>query len=182
MTHDNEPTPERLRHAGDDVEDFITDTNKRTRRIQDTLDMLASRRKITGDQYTAGRELYDDWYKSGLAASGVVDPARIVVDGGKFEFMTDVAIDALGRFAKAIKHVKDVHAHALTNIVLIGVSLAEYAWKYEGYTDVENAKIAATTRLRAALTELDYFYYGHRKTKRGSSHAPDYRPTIPEPS
>lgn len=82
------PTPERLARAGKDVEPVNTepDTNpnyKNTVRLLDgsILDTLASRGVITGDQYGAGSQFYSDWYYSGLANSGVIDPCRVVVDG-----------------------------------------------------------------------------------------------------
>ena len=178
MTDDAGPTKERLRKAGDEVEDFITDTGKRTKRMQDVLDMLASRRVITGDQYTAGRQLYEDWYQAGLAASGVIDPAKEVVDGGRMDNLTDRVLDATGRFTKALVAVGKIHSNALINIVLMGEALVEYGWRMDHYKDTERAKLAAIIRLKAALSELDNHYYGQRRTKSGASHIADYRPVI----
>lgn len=182
-----EPTRERLK-KGDDIADVVIEMGEgeqkervATRRAQDTLDMLVSRGVITGDQFAAGRQLYADWYQAGFAASGVIDPAKEVVDGGKVDLLNDSILDAASRFINAIKYLRDDedHRHVLINVVLMEESLAEYGWRVDGFRDVERAKLAAQMRLKLALTKLDYHYYGKRRTKGGSSHAKDYRPAIP---
>jgi len=180
----DEPTKERLRKAGEAFEDFITDTGARTKRMLDgsVLDKLVSRRSITGDQYTAGAQLYKDWYLAGFASSGVIDPGAVVVDGGKADMVNDRTLDAAGRFAKAILAIGKVHSHPLINIILLEEPMVQYGWKRHGYKNDDYAKLAAIVDLRSALTALDLYYYGHKKTKGGSSHAADYRPSISKPS
>lgn len=179
-----EPTKERLRKAGDEIEDFITDTGKRTHRLLDgsVLDNLASRKVITGDQYTAGVQLYQDWYLAGFASSGVIDPSKAVVDGGIPAGANDRVLDAAGRFAKALIAVGKVHSHPLIDIILLEQPLNEYGQKRFGIKDEKDARLKAITALQLALEQLDFHYYGQRKTKGGHSHAADYRPQIQEAS
>jgi hypothetical protein len=177
----NEPTPERLAKAGEEgFEDFITDTSRRTKRMLDgsVLDMLASRRSISGDQYTAGMQLFEDWYGAGFAASGVIDPTNDVVDGGQVDHVTDHVLDCAGRFAKALMAVGKVHSGVLVDVVLLEVPLAVFGAKRHGYKDRKDASLAAVVSLRDALTALDHHYHGLRKTRSRSTHTDDYRPTI----
>lgn len=184
MIDDTGPTKERLRKAGDEIEDFVTDTGKLTRRMLDgsVLDNLASRKVITGDQYTAGVQLYEDWYLARFASSGVIDPSKDVVDGGMIAGANDRVLDAAGRFAKALIAVGKVHSHPLINIILIEESLTIYGQKRFSIKDEKDARLKAITALQLALEQLDFHYYGHRHTKGGHSHAPDYRPSIQEAS
>ena len=150
-------TPERLAKAGADIEDFIADTGARTKRMLDgsVLDMLASRRSISGDQYAAGCRLYADWYHAGLASSGVIDPARVVVDGGQSAGANDRILDAAGRFKKALLAVGKVHSHPLVNIVLLAQRLEDYGRNRYGVTDAKDARLKAiTTSMRHAKDHL----------------------------
>lgn len=176
-------TPERLKLAGKDgFEEFVTETGARTKRMLDgsVLDNLASRKAITGDQYAAGAQLYQDWYLAGFASSGVIDPSKDIVDGGVIAGANDRLLDAAGRFAKALIAVGKVHSHPLINIILIEQPLNEYGLKRFAIKDEKDARLKAITALQLALEQLDYHYYGQRKTKGGSSHVADYRPSIQE--
>lgn len=177
-------TPERLAKAGADTEDFITATGRRTKRLLDgsVLDMLASRRSITGDQYAAGARLYSDWYHAGLASSGVIDPSKVVVDGGKPPGVDERMLDAAGSFAKALIGVGKIHSHVLVNILLLEEPMVQYGWRRHGYKSDDYAKLAAIVDLRSALAALDLHYYGLKRPKGGRSHAADYRPVIPNAS
>lgn len=173
-------TPERLAKAGADIEDFIADTGARTKRMLDgsVLDMLASRRSISGDQYAAGCRLYADWYHAGLASSGVIDPARVVVDGGQSAGANDRILDAAGRFKKALLAVGKVHSHPLVNIVLLAQRLEDYGRARYGLADGKDSRLKAITTLQDALTSLDHHYYGQRHTGTKASHLDDYKPGI----
>lgn len=191
MTDDTGPTKERLRKARDEWERNVIEigegeskVSSLTYRMLDgsVLDNLASRKVITGDQYTAGVQLYQDWYLAGFASSGVIDPSKDVVDGGVVASANDRVLDAAGRFAKALLAVGKVHSHPLINIILIEQPLNEYGMKRFAIKDEKDARLKAITSLQLALEQLDYHYYGQRKTKGGSSHVADYRPSIQEAS
>ena len=189
MTDDTGPTKERLRKARDEWERNVIEigegeskVSSLTYRMLDgsVLDNLASRKVITGDQYTAGVQLYQDWYLAGFASSGVIDPSRDVVDGGVIAGANDRVLDAAGRFAKALLAVGKVHSHPLINIILIEQPLNEYGLRRFSIKDEKDARLKAITALQLALEQLDYHYYGQRKTRGGSSHVADYRPSIQE--
>lgn len=184
-------TPDRLKKAGDEWERNVIEMGEGENKVSSltyrmldgsVLDNLASRKVITGDQYTAGVQLYQDWYLAGFASSGVIDPSKDVVDGGVIAGANDRVLDAAGRFAKALIAVGKVHSHPLINIILIEQPLNEYGLRRFAIKDEKDARLKAITALQLALEQLDYHYYGQRKTRSGSSHLDDYRPNIPSAS
>lgn len=185
MRFDNkngEPTPERLAKAGNAIETFTPDrsVNFKALRMLDgsVLDLLAGRGVISGDQYTAGAQFYEDWYYSGLACSGVVDPGRVQVDCGGSSWESDVRLDAATRWRKAVQHIGPVHGYVATCLVLNGETLESLGQRRYGYKDLKNARLAATTALKDALTSLDLHYHGTRRGGTRQSHRQDYRPYI----
>ncbi len=175
-------TQERLAKAGENVEDFITDTGRRTKRLLDgsVLDLLLNRGSITGDMYAAGLRYYRDWYESGLAASGTVDLSNERVDGGQRVLEPGRQLDALTRWKRANIAVGDMHRRALICLVLLGEDLEHYGRRTSNRVSSKDAKIAAITALQLALQQLDQSYYGKRKPRTASAHSHDYRPIITE--
>lgn len=177
------PTPERLAKAGEDVDEITPDRSENLRVVRmldgNVLDRLLTRGVINGDQYSAGVKFYQDWYKSGLAASGVVDPGRVIVDGGLREHFSDHKMEAAGRLSQAILGIGRVHSLVLIDVLLLEKSLEEYGRRRYGSTSPKIAKRDATVALIDALTSLDYHYYGVRQAKTRSSHVEGYRPEIP---
>lgn len=176
------PTPERLAKANGEFEEFTADQTEHWRAIRmldnHVLEFLQSRRIISGDQYCAGAQFYDDWYKAGMAASGVIDPGRVIVDGGKVDLISDVKLEALGQWTKAVQAVGKVHSGVLIDILLVEETLLDWGRRRFGYKNEKQAKQAATTAIKLALEALDYYYHGQRKQRIRSAHAPDYRPEI----
>lgn len=174
------PTPERLRMAGEGVDEFVTDTGRRTVRLMDgsVLDQLEKARVISGDQYNAGCQIYADWYFSGLAFSGVIDPGKEVVDGGNKDPTNERQMASLTGYARAIQHLGLVHSHVVTNVVLLEVSREEYAARRWGQRSPKLGRLATNTALIGALEELDTFYYGRRDNRMRQSAVDDYRPVI----
>ena len=176
------PTPERLAMAGDAVKVFTPEENENWRAIRlldnHILEQLQSRGVISGDQYAAGAQFYGDWFLSGLANSGVIDPGRVVVDGGKMDHLNDVKLSALTRWQKAVQAVGLIHSRVLTDVLLSEERLEAYGLRRFGQKNPKLARLAAQTALKLALEQLDYHYHGQRKTPMRSAHAPDYRPTI----
>jgi hypothetical protein len=176
------PTLERLRMAGDAIEAYAPEqnTNWRAVRLLDNhvLEGMRSRRAISGDQYNAGMRFYSDWYLSGQANSGVIDPGRIIVDGGKIDHMSDIKLAAATRYERTIRALGLIVSHVLTCVILIEESLDSYGTRVCGFKNPKQAKFAAAERLKQSLSALDYYYYGRRETKVRSAHATDYRPDI----
>lgn len=177
------PTPERLRKAGPQVEDFIGRSGRLTKRMLDgdVLELLNGRGSITGDQYVAGKTFYQDWYQSGLAASGVVDVAREVVDGGTHKPVSEHQLDALFRWKRAVQAIGIIHSKPIICLVLLDEPLADYGRRVFRRQHEKPATIAAITALQLGLQALDHHYHGQRRTPTRSSHEPDYRPTILPP-
>lgn len=179
------PTRERLARAGDDVEVVIIDDKEEGRTVAtlrmldgSVLDMLLSRGTITGDQYHAGAGFYQDWYLSGLAASGVIDPTRVVVDGSGRTLTTDRQLDAMTRYKDAVKALGITHGLVMQSIVLLEETLEAFGRRRYGYAKAKLAKTASITALRNALDELDLHYHGKRERRLRHGHTTDYRPAI----
>lgn len=177
------PTPERLRMAGENVEPFNADIDGHkhytTLRLTDNsrLDGMLRAGEITGDQYNAGDTFYRDWYLSGMAASGVIDPTKDRVDCSVGEFMTDRKIDALGRLDKVMKRMDRVSLRPVFEIVIFGMSFWFYGRKYGKKKNRSRAAEWAKGEVKRALSGLAYIYYGPRKSGIQASHVEDYRPT-----
>ena len=176
---DDVATPERLAKAGDDVEDFVTDTGRKTKRVNAVLDSLRAKRAITDDQYNAGNQIDADFHLAGRSGPGAIDPSRDVVDGGKKYDMADYRLDAEDRFKDAIKQLSQGHLECITNVVLLQIeTLADFGSRVHRYKDRKDASVAGASTLRDALSVLDFYYYGRRSTRTQSAHSPDYRPSI----
>lgn len=169
--------------AKDATEPFVTDSGRRTVRLMDgsVLDQLEKAKVISGDQYNAGCQIYSDWYFSGLAFSGVIDPGKEVVDGGNKDPTNERQMASLTRYAHAIRRIGLVHSHVVTNVILLEVGREEYALRRWGHRSPKLARLATNTALIGALQELEVFYYGRRETGTRMAAAEDYRPTILAP-
>lgn len=176
------PTPERLRMAGDQVEAFTPDENENWRAVRlldkHVLESMRSRGAISGDQYNAGMRFFSDWYLAGLSNSGVIDPGRVIVDGGKIDHMNDIKLAALTRHHRAIQALGLIVSHVLTCVLLVEEDLESYGQRVCGQRNPKLARLAAAERLKQSLSALDYYYYGQRKTNVRAAHAADYRPAI----
>jgi len=184
----DEPTKERLRHAGDDVErrtitvpvgDVLVTTENVV--IQDVLGRLfakSAKHPIDGDSYAAGRQWQHDWDQSGAGKISAVDTSRDVVQGGQFKDMTAKAIDAYSRYKKARKAVGHDLSHVLFHILLMDEEPSEYGRKWLWHTNPKLAGVEAKAVLRVALKRLAFVYYGETKPVMASHHEPGYRPQI----
>lgn len=168
--------------AGEAVEVFTPEENENWRAIRlldrHVLEQLQSRGVISGDQYAAGAQFYADWYLSGLHSSGVIDPGRVVVDGGKTDHLNDMKLAALNRHHKAIQALGLIHSQVLTAVLLTEETLESYGMRRWGQKNPKLARLSATVSLKGALEQLDYYYHGQRRTPMRTAHTPDYRPTI----
>jgi hypothetical protein len=175
------PTLERLAKAKGQHEDFITDSGRRTKRLLDgdVLEVLNSRGSITGDQYVAGKTFYQDWYEAGMAASGVIDPARVVVDGGTHKPVSDRQLDALWRWKRAVQGIGFIHSKPAICLVLLDEPLLDYGRRVFKRQQEKQATVAAITALQLSLQALDYHYHGQRRTGTRTFHGPDAEVGIP---
>lgn len=179
------PTPERLAKAGEDVEEFTADKSENWRAIRmldkHPLENWLKRGKIDADQYAAGMKFRGDWEQSGQANSGVIDPGRVIVDGGQVDYVNDLSLDAQERFKNAVQAVGLVNSMVLTDAILLEtLTVEEIGRKYRRYKNEKQAIQSGQDLIWSALKALDYHYYGKRTDKRATrhSHAPDYRPGI----
>jgi hypothetical protein len=176
------PTPERLAKAGEQVEAFTAGENVHHQAIRmldgHPLERLASRGVITGDQYHAGTRFYGDWYYSGLAASGVIDPAREVVDGGVIMHESDRKLAAMTAYKRAVQAIGVIHSTVITDLVLLEQPVEDWGRRWFGQKAPKLAKAQAHAALILALTALDHHYYGQRQNRAHVSHVDGYRPGI----
>lgn len=178
--NEGDPTPERMKQAGEGMEPRRTETNAIAYRATDCdiLNHLASRKVIDGDQLVCGERYFRDWYRAGLAASGVVDPGRVIVDGGNSDQVADAKLDALSAWAKATKAVGPTLAHPLTNMVLLQETATVYAMRYLGKRDPKDMRLAAYIALGLALDALVLHYLGPRRRKPSHGMMSGARPGI----
>lgn len=177
------PTPQRRAMAGEDEIEIVTPDqshNWRAVRMLDghVLEYLRNRKAINADHYEAGHRFYSDWYHAGLAASGVIDPGRVIVDGGNHDAMQDRKLTALNAWQKAVQGVGLIHSTILSDILLVEERLESWGRRRRGQNNPKLARHAAITALVLALEALDLFYYPPRRDKVRAAHAPDYKPII----
>ena len=177
------PTPERLAKAGRQVEPVASETGFKTLRMLDgsvlealaTLGQKAPRKGITGDQYYAGCRYYADHYLAGLQASGVIDPGRVVVDGGgRDENREERRLSAMSRFNAALRAIDRYSRDILSDVVLRDMPLNEYAERFRSFPLARERRAIALQRLRDALDQLDAHYNLPRRERVRTAHAPDY--------
>lgn len=177
-----------MRQAGGAVSEYTTDTGRKTPRFEDCdiLNHLASRGVISTDQQSCGVRYYRDWYESGLAASGVIDPGAVVVDGGNREPAVVHRMEALHNWAAAARGIGPVLSHPLVNMVLLDMPATVYAMQFLGQQDPKNARLASQTVLKISLDALVLHYLGPRRTRtrylRGDDAVPENRPELREAS
>jgi len=164
------PTRERLRMAAEDeieIVSAIENEHWQAVRLLDNhpLEYLRRRECITGDQYSAGQQFYSDWYFGGLAASGVIDPGRVIVDGGQIEPAGDRRLFALSRWQKAVRQVGKVHSTTLIDLILTEQKLHAWGARRFNQANRERARQAAITALVLALEQLDVHYHGNRRNQ-----------------
>jgi hypothetical protein len=177
------PTRERLAKALEDQIEIVTpDESEHWRAIRmldaNALEYLRARQCITGGQYEAGHRFYSDWYHAGLAASGVIDPGRVIVDGGNRDAVAERRLEALHAWQRAVQGVGLIHSTILSDILLSEERLESWGRRRRGQNNPKLARHAAITALSLALEALELYYYPPRLDRTRASHAPDYRPTI----
>lgn len=163
------PTPERLaRSIGDDGRPMIAEIevgsdniNWRAYRLNDApLGRLrfAAKPKITGEQYAAGESYYGVVYYAGMMASGVIDPSRVIVDGGQHKHIPDRLIAAKARYEKVIKRMDFPVWHIVDAVVVQETRLSDYAERFRQFNERRIRQAVALDRLQRGLDWLaDHF-------------------------
>lgn len=181
------PTLERLRQAartaGKDAVKHFADAGVSVTRVLDgdVLELLLSRGVIDQEEYTCGQEFYRHWYKSGLAASGVIDPARLRVDGGNPDRQNEVTLFHLNRWQGMVRGLGHIHSQVLCNCVLTGESLTAFGLRHCGTTSKRMARDRAQERLKMALKQLVLNELGDKRSRMRSGMAEGAKPVIQPP-
>ncbi len=181
------PTSERLKMAGDAAEFIVRDdVDEDGRKLPITtyrmldgsiLDLLTKRQQIGGAEYHAGVRFYSDWYLSGLANSGVIDPSKDIVDNSGRASQSDAKLAAMTRYHKAVKALCTAHGMVMQCCVLAEEPLESYGRRIYRQGSSKPARLAATTALKDALCALDEHYNGKRHHRMSSVSSEGYRPT-----
>jgi hypothetical protein len=159
------PTPERLAHAvGDDGKPMVQEVhfgrdnvNWRAFRLDDApLGRLLNckRPKITIDQFNAGEIYHGMVYYAGMMASGVMDPSRVVVDGGRHKHIPDRLIAAKARYEIIIKRMPHEFHHIVDAVVVQEIPLAECAERFRRVRERRTRQAIALDRLCMGLDWL----------------------------
>jgi hypothetical protein len=177
------PTRERLAKALEDQIEIVTpDESEHWRAIRmldgHVLEYLRSRECIDQGQYSAGYRFYRDWYDAGLAASGVIDPGRVIVDNGNAGSSGEHRLAALTSWQRAVRAVGLIHSTILVDLLLTEERLEDWGRRRRRQNNAKLARQAAITAISLALEALDHHYHPPRRDRTRASHAPDYRPTI----
>lgn len=193
------PTPERLRRAiGDDGKPVVSEVdlgenvNWKAFRLNDApLGRLlhCKHPKITVDQFNAGEAYHAVVYYTGMMASGVVDPSRVVVDGGQHKHIPDRLIAAKARYERIIKGTAkrafhdrmpyELH-HIVDAVVVQEIPLGEYAERFQRIKERRSRQAVALDRLHMGLDWLVSHFDIGRKPVRMQAHVGE-RPEIQPP-
>lgn len=182
------PTPERLARAiGEDGKPMISEIelgsdniNWRAYRLNDApLGRLrmAAKPKITGDQFNAGELYFGVVYYAGMMASGVVDPGRVIVDGGQYKDIPDRLIAAKARYEHIIKRMPHELHHITDAVVVQEIPLAEYAERFNRIKERRIRQAVALDRLTMGLDWLVRHFDIGSKAVRSRSYVGE-RPII----
>lgn len=165
------PTPERKRKAGGAHSTHKTDEGRTTVRFTDgdVVEYMQTRGMINGDMYDCGKRFYRDWFESGLANSGVVDPGKVIVDGGNPEPGIIRRMEFAQRWALACKALGPVLCKPLTDMVLLDTPATTFALQHLGHKDPKDARLAAYTSLKISLDALVLHYLGERHMRKSYS-------------
>jgi Domain of unknown function (DUF6456) len=149
-----EPTVERMRRAGTDVE--RGDTGQITMR-DSPLERLLARKVVSAEQYSAGQKYRHHWYHAGLSDQlESVDLSRVfATDFGAFSGMpkTESQLFHRQRYREAVTAIGKIGSHVLDWTVCREIELDQVGNSL-GWSSRAQAHAAAVERMKAALDEL----------------------------
>ena len=156
---ENDPTPERIRHARDQVDAFKTDSGRTVKRLNAILDHMLSRGLIDKPLYEAGWMAYGQ-YLGSLAPSGTVDTSKERVDGSSSGDPMQRRIDNRRKHDAAMAALAKPHRLAFVVMVENEINVAVFGLEYYGYRDVALARAVSYSILKDALAQLVEHYSG----------------------
>jgi hypothetical protein len=149
-----QPTPERIRRAGGDLE--RGHTGQITMR-DSPLERAFIRKVITQAQYSAGQKYRHHWYHAGLADALVsIGLGRVfATDLGGFSGMAKMESQVFHRqrYREAVQAVGKIGSHVLDWVVCREIPLEQIGYAL-GWSSRPQAYAAAVERTRTALDEL----------------------------
>ena len=165
---ENDPTPERLRHAGGISEDFKTDTSRKCKRLNSIIDHMLGRHMIDAPLYAVAFRMQKMSYDAGFAALGAVDLSRVRVDGGGGFDLQQFRIDNANRFGDAMAAIGPHSSRVFREMVLHEMAAHEFGFRYCGLKDREYASRKAYDLLIVALQALEVHLTGGKR----AAHSP----------
>lgn len=149
------PTPERMKKAGADVQFGDDGHGHRVMTVRDApIERALARNSISSSQYQAAQKYRHHWYRAGMAGTiGSSDMARVFGDGFRQLEPSEAATFHGERYAEAVKHIGKIGSSVLDNIVCRELSL-EAVGQMLGWDHKGSAIVAATQSLREALDRL----------------------------
>lgn len=158
--NDNNPTPERIKQAGDVVQ------TAETVRVRDSFERLLVRgqidedREVAGVLYAAGVRLQSDYQIAQLTGHyGSMDLSKPVVDGGADgATITERAQAARHNLRMARNAMGRRYAEVVEGVAVHGMTLLDAGRRYCGYRGVDAATTAAKERLNTGLRALACYY------------------------
>ncbi len=146
------------------------------------LTKLSNRGVLDLKQLSAALRFLKDCNEAGILSGAVVDPGRIVVDGGNSVPAQERQADAYARVHAILTRVSPSTKAVLVDIVLFEMTREAFARKHQiPNKDEKDINLVVNSKIQDALTDLDYRYYGQQKTQNRFTHSPDYRPIIQAP-
>jgi hypothetical protein len=184
------PTPERLKIAGDDIEEFTPAEAAHYRTIRmldaplDKLRVAAIRYRkdgITADQYNAGCRYYATFYRAGLSNERAQDLSVERVDGGGFKDITETVLAARNAHNKTLKILDSDSLLVLSEVVIKGNDLNDFADARFRHCARRERRFLGRYLIRKALDQLVKHYWPPRRDGIVGQARPDARPTIQPP-
>jgi hypothetical protein len=149
-----EPTPERLKKAGEDLE-IGQAYNRAEMRVRDTpIERALLRHIITQHQYDAGIKYYNHWYRAGMAGTiGSSDLTRVFGDGFRNLDPSEARMFHRQRYIQAVLVMGKVGTGIVDRSLSTGDTLESIGYSL-GWKNASQARAGATERLRMALDAL----------------------------
>ena len=168
---ENNPTPERLRQAGDEKTTFKTDTGRQVFRLGSILDYMLGRGQIDGPMFVSGQTAYNQWRMAGFDPLGSVDLSKDRVDCSPNAYSQDRRAEMARKFGDAMRAIGPTAAKAFASMVCREMTALAYGRDILGYKDRATATNKAYSQIITALHGLEIHYTGGKYQRRPQSSA-----------
>ncbi len=183
---ENNPTPERIRQAGEEKTTFKTDTGRQVFRLGSILDYMLGRGQIDGPMFVSGQTAYNQWRMAGFDPLGSVDLSKDRVDCSP-AYSQDRRAEMARKFGDAMRAIGPTAAMAFRSMVCREMTALAYGSVILGYKDRATATSKAYGQIITTLHGLEIHYTGGKYQRRPHSSAymaetdrPKIMPTIKE--